>query len=34
MDLNDIARVTVACHQPLYFDAYRRNRSTGAFTPD
>ncbi len=31
MDLNDIARVTVACHQPLYFDAYRRNRSTGAF---
>ncbi|MBN2196652.1 MAG: sulfate adenylyltransferase subunit CysN [Polyangiaceae bacterium] len=31
MDLNDIARVTVSCHQPLYFDAYRKNRSTGAF---
>lgn len=31
LDLNDIARVTMACHQPLYFDAYRSNRRTGAF---
>jgi len=31
LDLNEIGRVTIACHQPLYFDAYHRNRSTGAF---
>ncbi len=31
LDLNEIGRVTIACHQPLYFDGYQRNRSTGAF---
>lgn len=29
--LNDIARVTVRAHRPLFVDAYRDNRSTGAF---
>jgi bifunctional enzyme CysN/CysC len=29
--LNDIGRVSITCHQPLYFDAYRRNRASGAF---
>ncbi len=29
--LNDIGRVTLTCHQPLYFDAYVRNRATGSF---
>jgi bifunctional enzyme CysN/CysC len=29
--LNDIGRVSITCHQPLYIDAYRRNRATGAF---
>lgn len=31
LDLNEIGRVTVSCHQPLYFDGYRRNRATGSF---
>jgi len=31
LELNDIGRVTVACHRPLYYDAYKQNRSTGAF---
>ncbi len=31
LDLNDIGRVTIACHTPLFCDAYARNRSTGAF---
>jgi sulfate adenylyltransferase large subunit len=31
MELNEIGRVTIACHQPLYLDAYKDNRSTGAF---
>jgi bifunctional enzyme CysN/CysC len=31
LGLNDIARVTLRAHRPLYFDAYRTNRSTGAF---
>jgi sulfate adenylyltransferase subunit 1 len=29
--LNDIARVTITAQQPLAVDAYRENRSTGAF---
>jgi bifunctional enzyme CysN/CysC len=31
LELNDIGRVTIACHRPLFFDPYRKNRSTGAF---
>ena len=31
LELNDIGRVTVACHRPLYCDPYRKNRATGAF---
>ena len=29
--LNDIGYVTIQCHRALYFDAYKVNRSTGAF---
>jgi len=29
--LNDIGRVAITCHQPLYFDAYAKNRATGSF---
>ncbi|MCA1664463.1 MAG: sulfate adenylyltransferase subunit CysN [Myxococcales bacterium] len=29
--LNDIGRVALTCHQPLYFDPYARNRATGSF---
>ena len=29
--LNDIGRVTVTCHRPLYVDPYDTNRATGAF---
>ena len=29
--LNDIARVTVRTHRPLFVDAYRKNHATGAF---
>jgi bifunctional enzyme CysN/CysC/sulfate adenylyltransferase subunit 1 len=29
--LNDIARVRVRCRAPIYFDAYTKNRRTGAF---
>lgn len=29
--LNDIGRVRVRCRAPLFFDAYRDNRTTGAF---
>jgi bifunctional enzyme CysN/CysC len=29
MGLNEIGRVTLSTHQPLYFDAYERNRATG-----
>jgi len=29
--LNDIGRLTVRCHQPIFFDPYARNRATGAF---
>jgi len=31
LGLNDIGRATVTCHQPLYVDAYARNRATGSF---
>ncbi len=31
LELNDIGTVRVSCHRPLYFDAYRKNRRTGAF---
>jgi bifunctional enzyme CysN/CysC/sulfate adenylyltransferase subunit 1 len=31
LGLNDIARVTVRAHKPLFVDAYRANRATGAF---
>ena len=31
LDLNDIARVEISCNQPVHFDAYGDNRSTGAF---
>ena len=29
--LNDIAEVEIETHQPIFFDAYRRNRATGSF---
>ncbi|HEY3497100.1 MAG TPA: sulfate adenylyltransferase subunit CysN, partial [Polyangiaceae bacterium] len=29
--LNDIGRVTVTCHRPIFYDPYRQNRATGAF---
>jgi sulfate adenylyltransferase large subunit len=31
LGLNDIGRVRIQCHRPLYFDAYARNRRTGSF---
>jgi bifunctional enzyme CysN/CysC len=31
LSLNDIGRVTVSCHRPLFYDPYRQNRTTGAF---
>ena len=31
LELNDIGRVTISCHRPLYCDPYRKNRGTGAF---
>jgi bifunctional enzyme CysN/CysC len=31
LGLNDIARVQLTCRRALYFDAYQRNRETGAF---
>lgn len=31
LQLNEIGRCTIVVNQPIYFDAYRRNRSTGAF---
>jgi sulfate adenylyltransferase subunit 1 len=31
VQINDIARVTLACQQPLVFDAYADNRATGCF---
>ena len=31
LSLNDIGRVTIRTTQPLFFDEYRRNRTTGSF---
>ncbi len=31
LGLNDIGRVRVHCHRPIFFDAYGENRNTGAF---
>ena len=31
LKLNDIGKVSVACHRAIYFDPYRQNRATGAF---
>ncbi len=31
LELNEIGRVSISLTGPLHFDAYRRNRSTGAF---
>ncbi len=31
LQLNEIGRCSITLNQPLFFDAYRRNRSTGAF---
>lgn len=31
LQLNEIGAVAVETHKPLFFDAYRRNRTTGAF---
>jgi bifunctional enzyme CysN/CysC len=29
--LNEIGRLTITCHRPIYFDGYAQNRTTGAF---
>jgi sulfate adenylyltransferase subunit 1 (EFTu-like GTPase family) len=31
LGLNEIGRVTLRTTQPLFFDEYRRNRTTGSF---
>src|SRR5690606_16110619 len=31
LELNDIGRVTMHCHRPLYYDPYQKSRATGAF---
>jgi bifunctional enzyme CysN/CysC len=31
LELNDVAKVRIACHKPIYFDPYVQNRSTGSF---
>jgi sulfate adenylyltransferase subunit 1 (EFTu-like GTPase family) len=31
LDLNDIGRLTLRCHRPLFVDAYAVHRTTGAF---
>ena len=31
LELNEIGRVSISLSSPLHFDAYRRNRNTGAF---
>lgn len=31
LQLNEIGRCTITLSQPIFYDAYRRNRSTGAF---
>ncbi len=30
-ELNNIGRVHLLCHEPLYYDSYNRNRGTGSF---
>ena len=30
-DMNEIGRVTLRVSQPIFYDTYRRNRSTGSF---
>jgi sulfate adenylyltransferase large subunit len=31
LGLNEIGRLSLTCHEPIYCDAYRRNRATGSF---
>ena len=31
LELNDIGKLRLTCHRALYFDAYAKNRTTGAF---
>ena len=31
LSLNDIGTATITCHRALYYDAYAKNRTTGAF---
>jgi len=31
LNLNEIGRLGITCHRPIYFDAYLDNRTTGAF---
>jgi bifunctional enzyme CysN/CysC len=31
LELNEIGRLTLTCHRPLYYDAYKQNRATGSF---
>jgi bifunctional enzyme CysN/CysC len=31
LQLNDIGRLTLTCHRPVYYDPYVKNRATGAF---
>jgi sulfate adenylyltransferase large subunit len=31
LELNDIGRLHLTCHRPLFYDAYRDNRATGSF---
>jgi bifunctional enzyme CysN/CysC len=31
LSLNEIGRLSITCHRPLYYDAYANNRTTGAF---
>ena len=31
LSLNEIGRLTITCHRPIYYDAYLDNRVTGAF---
>jgi sulfate adenylyltransferase subunit 1 (EFTu-like GTPase family) len=31
LGLNDVGRVSLRVTQPLFYDSYRRNRTTGSF---
>ncbi|HTU61105.1 MAG TPA: adenylyl-sulfate kinase, partial [Polyangiales bacterium] len=31
LQLNEIGKLTLTCHRPLYYDAYAKNRTTGSF---